>query len=53
MDYTHQCIMVAGKTVSKRGSPVVVLAAEETGIAVAVVEEVEEHSMTAEYRERQ
>ena len=38
--------MVVGKTVSKRGSPRVVLAAGETGVAVAVVEEVEEHSMT-------
>ena len=45
--------MVVGKTVSKRGSPGVVLVVEERGIAaVAVVEEVEEHSMT-EYRERQ
>ena len=53
MDYTHHCIVVVEKTDSKRGSPGVVLAAEEKGIAsVAVVEEVEEHSMT-EYRERQ
>ena len=45
--------MVVGKNVSKRGSPGVVVAVEERGIAaVAVVEEVEEHSMT-EYRERQ
>ena len=41
------------ETISKRGSPGVVLAAEGRGIAaVAVVEEVEQHSMT-EYIERQ
>ena len=44
--------MEVGKTVSKRCSPEVVLAVEERGIAVAVVEEVKEHSMI-EYRERQ
>ena len=43
--------MVVGKTVSKRGSPGVVLTVEQRGTAaVVVVKEVEEHSMT-EYRE--
>ena len=45
--YTHH--VEVGKTVSKRGSPGVVLAVHEKGTAVAVVEEVEEHSI-AVYR---